>query len=291
VALDAEHGVTIASPALYCVAFQVCLPQVIDTLQRPRFKNVLSVNTVRDHTDNRIDPTEGYVARSNVALAPGWLGSDVQFFRWTGEFSGYHLLRPRWVGAVAVRLGNFFRTITIDPQRSFLPPEERFYAGGSSTVRGYERNGMGPGLYVTDRTIVDEETGVMLPDTARAQFVPLGGTALALANAEVRFPSPFLSNILRLAAFVDAGAIGEGNFWDLGSQEWRVTPGAGMRLQTPVGPVRIDIGFDPHRRQPGPLFVTDAETGALIRVRESFRPAPRGFFERFRIHAAVGQAF
>jgi outer membrane protein insertion porin family len=290
-AVDVEHGATVASPALYCVAFQVCEPDIIEALQRPRFKNILSVNTMRDRTDAFVDPTHGYVARTNVAWAARWLASDVAFFRWTGEFSIYRTLWPRWVGAASIRFGNFFQTVSLDPEHRFLPPEERFYAGGASTVRGFERNALGPRVYVTDRTIEDPETGEELPDTRRARFVPLGGTALGVANLEVRMPSPFLTNVLRLVAFVDAGAIAEGSLWELDAREWKLTPGAGARLQTPVGPIRFDVAYNPHDPRRGPLFVPEPATGALIRVADDFRPSPPGFFERFRLHVAIGQAF
>jgi outer membrane protein assembly factor BamA len=293
-AVDVEHGATLAPPALYCVAFQVCLPEDIELLQQPRFKNMVSLNVMRDRTDALIDPTSGYVTRTNTAYAPGWLGSDVRFVRWTGEAAAYQLIRPRWVGAVSLRIGNFFRTATFDPQDNFLPPEERFYAGGANSVRGFERNGLGPGVYVIDQPLAAADA--VEPDTTRARFVPVGGTSMAIANVELRLPSPFLTNIVRFAAFVDAGALGTDHLWHLDARAWRVTPGAGLRLQTPVGPIRFDVAFNPHDPQPGPLFATLVDEGTglptgLVRIRDTFRPPPRGFLERFRIHAAIGQAF
>ncbi|HSH44605.1 MAG TPA: hypothetical protein VK966_02045, partial [Longimicrobiales bacterium] len=78
--------------------------------------------------------------------------------------------------------------------------------------------------------------------------------------------------------------------WELGSR-WRVTPGIGFRAGTPVGPVRVDVGWNPYPRPRAPLYVRNPETEALERVARSYRPGPPSFWQRFRIHIAVGQAF
>jgi outer membrane protein assembly factor BamA len=287
--IDFEHGATVASPALYCLAFQVCEPALIDSLQQARFKNTLNGQVVQDRTDAPLDPTRGHTARLTLGWATPWLGSDVTFVRGTAEASAYRVVRPRWVAAGSVRLGNFFRTATFAPDRNFLPPEERFYGGGGSTVRGYARNELGPGVYVTRPTV--DEAGDPVPDLGAAEFVPVGGTALAIVNAELRVPSPLLGNLMRVALFVDAGTIGIGNVWDVALLDWRMTPGAGLRFDTPVGPIRLDLGFNPHDFERGPLYLSDPATGALVRVLDSYAPGGRGFFERLRLHVGIGQAF
>ncbi|MEX1183821.1 MAG: BamA/TamA family outer membrane protein [Gemmatimonadota bacterium] len=289
--IDLEHGQTRASAALFCAAFLVCEPETIDSLSRARFRNELGSTYFLEATNNPLDPTGGYTTRTSVTYATPWLGSDINFFRWTGEGSYYMQPRPGWVGAVSLRLGNFFRTAVVDPTMGqFLPPEDRFYAGGASTVRGYERNALGPGVYVTDSDSLVIEAG----DTTLAespQFVPTGGTSLGVVNAELRLPSPFLSHLLRLAVFVDAGAVGTRSVWDLGSADWRVTPGAGLRLQTPVGPVRVDVGYNPYGRPSAPVLFTDIETGRLRRIMDEYQPSPGSLFSRLQVHLGVGHAF
>jgi outer membrane protein assembly factor BamA len=98
-----------------------------------------------------------------------------------------------------------------------------------------------------------------------------------------------MRDILRLAAFVDAGSVGSGNLWDRQEVQLRLTPGVGIRMHTPVGPVRIDIAYNPHQLTEGALFVRD-ET-ALYRVRDHFRPERASFLSRLRVHLGVGQAF
>jgi outer membrane protein assembly factor BamA len=94
------------------------------------------------------------------------------------------------------------------------------------------------------------------------------------------------SSRLRLAAFVDAGGV-----WDRTTSPAviRVTPGAGIRLSTPLGPARLDVGYNPYKLQAGPLFQVDT-LGNLTPVegQESYVKA-RG--SKFTFHFAVGQAF
>ena len=289
VSWEVERGQTLASPALFCAALLVCQPRTIDSLSLARFRSELGANYYIDRTNTPLDPTGGYIARTAISWATPLVGSEIGFFRWTGDAAHYRELRPGWVGAFALRLGNFFQTATLDPDGDFLPPEERFYLGGATTVRGFGRNALGPGVYVTDQLPEFNEAGdTTYNDTP--QFVPTGGTALATMSAEVRMPSPFLARLLRLAVFVDGGAIGTDNLWDLGPGDWKFTPGAGIRLQTPVGPVRIDMGFNPYDPDPAPLLFSDAETGRIQRL-WVHRPEARGFFDRFTFHLGVGHSF
>jgi hypothetical protein len=93
-----------------------------------------------------------------------------------------------------------------------------------------------------------------------------------------------------MAVFVDAGAVGSGSLWDISFGEWRVTPGAGVRLQTPVGPVRIDVAINPYDPVTAPLLVLDPVTGGVRRI-GVFTPARGTLFSRMQLHVGVGHAF
>ncbi len=302
--VDVEKGRTIASPVLFCSAFQICTPSDLDRMTRPRFRNTLGFNYLQDRTDHPLDATRGHILRSGIAWAAPFLSSDVTFVRWTGEGSAYRVVRPSWVLAGSVRLGNFFQSASLNPDRNdddFLPPEERFYAGGASSVRGFERNRLGPGVYVANYSLTDS-TGVVVPakrivedeDTTFeacddcVDFVPTGGTSVAVLNLELRIPSPFLRRQLRLAAFIDAGSVSTGNLWD--ARDWRVTPGVGLRILTPVGPARVDMAYNPYNPVVGTLYVF-TEDGQIVPARNDFSVPPGGFFSKLKFHVAIGQAF
>jgi outer membrane protein insertion porin family len=288
-AIEAERGRTEASEVLFCLALQVCSADDIASAQAPRWRNSLELSWTRDRTGRPMDPVSGYSLRTGGLWATPLVLSEVSFLRWTGEGAIYRLLRPGYVTAGFLRLGSFLGTGTLTPGDDFIRPEERFFAGGANTVRGFERGRLSPGVYVADSVAVDPETN----DTSFVglDFVPVGGTAVALGNAELRMPSPFLTRFIRLVLFVDAGAVGTRELWDLRLEDLRVTPGAGVRLQTPVGPIRLDMAYNPHALPRGPLFVPDAEAERLVRVRDDYREEAPPPLRRFRLHLAVGQAF
>ena len=163
---------------------------------------------------------------------------------------------------------------------AFIPPDQRFYAGGPNDVRGFERNELGPVIYVVPVGFAN------IPDSVRVAAT--GGNVLALGNVELRVPSPIFSSRMRLAAFVDAGGM-----WDRegpnNSRVIRVTPGVGVRVATPLGPARLDVAYNPYKLQPGVLFEADT-LGALT-------PVPGGASyvlprdRKWTFHFAVGQAF
>ncbi|MGH7470549.1 MAG: BamA/OMP85 family outer membrane protein, partial [Longimicrobiales bacterium] len=154
---DIERGSTLASPAVFCIAFEICVPETIEELTQSRWRNTIGLSLSVDRTDLPLDPTAGHYLRSSTAWAPPWLFSDVTFLRWDGEAAAFREFRPGWVAAFSLRLGTFFKSSTISPMGDFLPPEERFYAGGAYTVRGYGQNQLGDGVYVTDSTVVDTD--------------------------------------------------------------------------------------------------------------------------------------
>ena len=99
-----------------------------------------------------------------------------------------------------------------------LPIEDRFYAGGANSVRGYREQRVGP---------------------LDAQGDPLGGNALVVLNAEWRFP---IWRVLGGVVFVDAGTV-TSQVNQLAWDTFRVGTGGGLRLNTPVGPIRVDFGY------------------------------------------------
>lgn len=288
--VEAERRVTRAVPALYCYAFLVCEPEDLRALAEPRWRNALGASWLRDRGNSVLNPTDGYVARAAVQWATPLLGSSYDFLRTTVDGAVYRPIRPRWVLAGRVRLGTFLTSASLGTD-NFVAPEERFYAGGASSVRGFTRNELGPGIWLFRNTENVQPEAVDTTDRGLpVTFIPSGGTSVAVLSAELRFPSPVLPDLARFAAFVDAGTVGVGPLWKMDSQ-WVVTPGFGIRIHTPVGPARVDLAYNPYPQPRQPLFVPDPDTNALERVHDAYRPDDPSFWQRFRIHVAVGQAF
>jgi outer membrane protein assembly factor BamA len=226
-----------------------------------------------------------------VTVSSRLLGSASfqQFTRITGDASWYRPIGRAMVLSWRVRGGLIFSpTVDVATQRgNFIPPEQRFYAGGPNDVRGFERNELGPVVYIVTSGHVDSTGGAIEPD--EVVVAPTGGNTLAVANVELRVPSPVWSSRLRLAAYVDAGGAWQRGVAGADDAVIRVTPGVGIRLNTPLGPARLDVAYNPYKLQAGPLFQVE-EDGSLSPVpnRPTYELDREG---RVTYHFAVGQAF
>jgi outer membrane protein assembly complex protein YaeT len=291
--LQIERGSTTASDAIFCVIFAACTETEQQPLETARWSNAASLSASLDRTRGLTDALNGYLLRSSLAWASPALLSDDHYLSLFGDASWYHVLKPGWQLAARVQ-GGAFLSGAAKGTSGYIPPERRFYAGGPSSVRGFPPNALGPQAYVTRE---DSPDFASLP----VQRYPLGGTRMMVSTLELRTPSPFLPQYLRWAAFVDAGQL-----WAAGTRSADtdvdfdapiyVTPGLGVRITTPVGPIRVDLGYNPYGLRPGPLYLTELDdrghaTGELQLLDPNFQPPNSGFLSRLEIQVAVGQAF
>jgi len=122
-----------------------------------------------------------------------------------------------------------------------LPPDQRFYAGGSGTIRGYEYQIVGPHFYSGNDGHYYTDNGPNRSDTG----IPIGGTAIAVGSLEFR---QRIGQNWGAAVFVDGGQV-SGSLKPVPS-DVRVGVGAGVRYYTPIGPVRVDLAV-PTTRESG----------------------------------------
>ena len=286
-----SYGHTEATPLSFCSFFNACTADVIEPLRQDRVLATITAQGTFPRVNSQIDPTRGYLGSVELTHSSKYIGSSSlqQFTRFVGGIAWYRPLSRNVVLSWRVRGGLIFSpSVDVDTASgNFIPPEQRFYAGGPNDVRGFERNELGPVVYVVPQSHVDA-VGVdsISPDSVRVAAT--GGNSLALANVEIRVPSPVFSSRLRLAAFVDAGGVwqrqGPGP-----TAKIRVTPGIGLRVATPLGPARLDVAYNPYKLQSGTLYQFDTAgdltpvpgAGAYILPR-------RG---KFTFHVAVGQPF
>jgi outer membrane protein insertion porin family len=287
-----SYGHTEATPESFCASFNACTPDLVALLRQNRVLATLTGTATVPQVNNPLDPSRGSVSSLELTWSSRFLGSSSfeQFLRSVADYSWYRPIGRDVVFSWRLRGGIIFApTVDVATQSgNFIPPEQRFYAGGPNDVRGFERNELGAVVYVVPQGEVDTASLQNRPiDPNRVTVAATGGNTLAVGNVELRVPSPVWSSRLRLAAFVDAGGV-----WQRGSGNpavIRVTPGAGIRLTTPLGPARLDVAYNPYKLQAGPLFQVDTLGGlSLVPGQDQYVKA-RG--SKFTFHVAVGQAF
>lgn len=227
----------------------------------------VSSSLLLDTRDDPLDPARGAFASIDGEFAGRGIGSEVGFNKtYMQGFLYRRLPGSRVVVAGGARLGvarGLPRGVPrlgddgqplVDPDGEplvdvvrDLPASERFFAGGDATVRGFALDRLGA------------------PATLDRNGLPTGGNAVVVFNGEVRFP---VWKSVGAAAFVDAGNVFL-RVSDLDLGELRGATGIGLRYRSPIGPIRVDLGFKLSRR----TFINGTREG------------------RTALHITVGQAF
>ncbi len=183
-----------------------------------------------DCLDNKLDPTTGTLTLLSMkGMFP--IGGPKQnsfFVKMLLEQSLFVPLK-KVVLAIRGRVGHIFHR-----DFSAISPIERFYLGGSHSLRGYDSDLAPPvSLFVDAR--------------GERYLVPRGGKSLLNVNAELRIP---FANNFGFTLFQDAGMLSKDNFADFSAGNLLAATGFGLRYNTPLGPLRFDIGWKWGRRIP-----------------------------------------
>jgi len=259
---DLSYSRTEAEPAVLCATFSACLESDRAQFTEALPFGVLSTVGSYDATDLITDPTRGYTVRAEFRIAPRWLGTAVRQQVIGGRLgaSAYFPQGKRTV--IATRLET--AVVNTIGAADFIPQSERLFAGGASTVRGFVQNEVGNRVYIVDSVRVvplrDTLLWAFAPDSNDWRTVPTGGTLSAVGNIELRVRPPVLTEFLQFVGFVDAGTV-----WNRGEGELKetpivVTPGVGMRISTPIGPIRFDVAYNGYAPPAGPAY-RDAALG------------------------------
>jgi outer membrane protein insertion porin family/translocation and assembly module TamA len=270
-----EYGQTEAEPAFLCVLFAFCNRTEQERIQQRLPFAVASASFQRNRADNAVEPRSGYVFGTEGRLSQHFLGSDseLQFYRLTADFSLYRPVTSRITFASRVRAG--FVTGGRTANTNLPPPQERLYAGGANSVRGFQQNELGALVYVLDNTSVDSSfkgpagsptwdsvAYFAKPDAGARRTIPVGGTVLTVINTELRIRDPFFPELIEYVPFVDAGQLfTEGSTSVSNVKRLFITPGMGIRYFSPVGPIQGNVGYNPSRVRAGQAFFTPEGTG------------------------------
>lgn len=174
-----------------------------------------------DSTTSQLDPVSGVRATVSVTPTEALSRKSATFFILQAAGSTYFDLRDDGRSVLALRglVGQASGVGVFG-----LPPDQRFYAGGSGTVRGYRYQSIGPHF---------------------ADNRPAGGTAVATGGVEIR---QRILDKYGVVAFVDTGQVTTDGAPFTGT--WRAGAGIGARYYTPIGPIRLDVAV-PLTKQPG----------------------------------------
>lgn len=255
---------------LWCANFGICDPDDITALSEPRRLSWIALTIAQSRTDAVLNPTTGYRWTLEGETASRFTRSEWAYYRAAGEASWFTALSERTVLGLRLRaalvrpIGSGIEGIRLGAgQEPVTQPLKRTYAGGAFTVRGYGQNLLGPKVLVADSRVLapgdstqggcdldqvgSDNTWVCEPEgaglTSNNVFPrPIGGENVVVGNIELRVP--FGSGRWTGVAFVDVGRV-----WNTGgavaaAEGLAWSPGIGVRYQSPVGPLRLDIGYN-----------------------------------------------
>ena len=290
-AVELNDHITPRTSLLYHYAFRKVLvsnlnahisPEEIPLFSAPTLVSQFGAGWVRDARNNPADATKGNFNSVEFSVADTGIGSSASFLRFHFQNSTYHPIKGRFSFARSIRIGILepyggtsslnFPIPTTPPFPTVIPLPERFFAGGGTSLRGFALNQAGP----------RDSLGF-----------PVGGQALLILNQEFRFPMrlPYIGTALSGALFYDGGNV----YSRLSRVTFRSyspkpifnpanptqcqfnctnelnyfshTVGLGFRYATPVGPVRIDLGYLINRPQfvesicPNGIALVNCQTG------------------------------
>lgn len=243
-------------------------PELIPVYSRPVQVTVFSGSFIQDRRDDPLDSTRGFFNTIDAGYAPGGLSRKTSYSRISARNSSYHRLSRSFILARTLTIG-WLHNLESDP----VPLPERYFAGGSTTHRGFPENQAGPRDLVTG--------------------FPIGGNSYLFHGTELRFP--FVGTNLGAVLFHDFGNVYSS--FDNMSVRYRQRDrqdfdyavhsfGLGFRVRTPVGPVRLDFSYAPN----SPRFVGYRGTRDELISGGGQRNVPQRV-NPFQFHFSIGQSF
>jgi outer membrane protein insertion porin family len=197
------------------------------------FVSSIGLTQSLDLRDSKVNPSRGLVIDNTVDFASSAIGSQIDFIRSTARVTYFLPLGPgpkpgqpdrRTLLALGARAG-IIDSLDGSNGIADIPIDERFFNGGSTTVRSFSERELGP----------------------HNNGDPIGGEFFTVFNVEYTFP---IYGELQGAMFVDAGNLlpGLGDLFDgvnASLDDMRYAIGLGLRYKLPIGPIRLDYGYNP----------------------------------------------
>jgi outer membrane protein insertion porin family len=226
------------------------ITNVSSEAKTPGFTNIsaLGPTFTFDNTNDPFLPSNGWRVIGTYEEGVRFFAGDVRFHKLENRVGRFDTVFGKWTFFEGIQAGVIRPDSTSD--RDIIPIYERYFLGGANTVRGYSERELGP------------------RDSAGA---PLGGDAFLVANWEMWHP---LYKKLFGVVFLDGGQLYStpaGHVWPTiraeGLDDFRYSTGFGLRLHSPVGAIRLELGYK-----------LNPQGGT-------------GFFDRTAIHFSIGEVF
>jgi outer membrane protein insertion porin family len=291
----------------FCVNFGLCTPDDIALLTESNWLSPVGVIWALNRTDSPLWTTSGYYVAADAEMAAAFTGSDYRYLRASIETAGFRpvfsdavlAMRLRFGGVQGVSSSVFGGAEGVE----IIYPTKRFFGGGPQSVRGFGLNLLGPTVLVisdledcgaTNLTPAELQACANSLDPNDFDERPVGGNVLFEGSAELRYR---LSDRLTVVGFLDAGQV-----WEGVDDEVRLvaTPGVGIRFNSPVGPLRMDLGYNTTGTKFKPVVVVEAETGEIIELEDEVVYNPFTWDEpslltevwrRIQLQFSIGEAF
>jgi outer membrane protein insertion porin family len=187
-------------------------PQTIKDEEGTRTKSSMTASFTNDTRDSFIDPATGHRYTASLELAGGPFFAETDFVKLAGEARWFRPVGEKFILMTRLEAG----AVEEYGDSDIVPVFERFFAGGSSSVRGYDYRDVGP----------------------RENDDPIGGKAKLEGTLELSYP---VLDIIKAYGFFDFGQVWR-DIGDVGQGKINTAIGVGVGLRTPVGPIRLDFG-------------------------------------------------
>ena len=270
-------------------------PALQDSLGRDLDKSSVTLTGSFGKADNLANPRKGWSVRPRAEITVPSGITTVQFGRLDLTLAGYHPISRKTTLAVRMSVGRLFPFGKSVPLAGDSPVfslirlrDETMTAGGTDDVRGWGGRLLGPKFPAVDAHIEGSDT-LLSADS----YVPAGMLARFAGTLELRFPFPGLTSAWGAQLFLDAGKV-----WTPddrfklalleGETDLRFSLGTGISYQTPVGAIRLGLGY---KLNPSDLDVRDA--GEVLAALEQGLPATTAetdWSRRLHLHLSFGMA-
>ncbi len=206
--------------------------------------SALGFDLQRSTADSVLNARRGYQLALHAEEAGRLLPGTFNYSAFSADGRHYLPISGRLVLANRLQVGSI-NAQGDDPAQ--VPFSKKYFLGGATSIRGWGRYQVSP---------------------LGGSGLPIGGNSMLAFSSEARLS---FGGSLGAVAFIDAGNVWNGDFeWKL--NELRYAVGPGLRYETPVGPIRFDVGY---------------QLNEIPGLKVNGQPQPR----RWRIHFSIGQAF